>query len=72
MSEFNHSITVTHTTLLCVLDVLLFTVLHRPKGETNTNVPTEPFMDTALNKGAAAGKQHLEGGGTRDRSILAW
>jgi hypothetical protein len=44
----------------------------KTKGETNTNVPTEPFMDKALNKGAAAGKQHAEDGGTRDRSIFAW
>jgi len=51
---------------------VVYKVLHRPKGETNTNVPTEPFMDAALNKGAAAGKQHLEGGDTRDRSIFAW
>jgi hypothetical protein len=63
----------TRTPLLCMLDVLLFNgVLQRPKGEMNTNVPTELFTDTDLNKGAPAGKQHVEGGGTRDRSIFAW
>jgi len=51
---------------------VVYGVLHRLKGETNTNVPTGPFMYTTSNKGAAAGKQHLEGGGTRDRSIFAW
>jgi len=51
---------------------IVYRVLQRQKGETNTNVPTEPFMDTALNKGAAPGKQHVEGGGTRDRSTFAW
>jgi len=51
---------------------IVYRVLQKPKEEMNTNVLTEPFMDTALNKGEAAGKQHAEGGGTRDRSIFAW
>jgi hypothetical protein len=36
-------------------------VLQRPNGEKNINVPTEPFMDTALNKRVAARTQNVEG-----------
>ena len=51
---------------------IVYRVLHRPKRDRNIDVPTEPFKDTALNNGAVARKQHVQGGGTRDRSIFAW
>jgi hypothetical protein len=72
ISEFNHTVTVTYTFSMYAGCPIIYGVLQRPKGEMNTNVPTEPFTDTDLNKGAPAGKQHVEGGGTRDRSIFVW